>query len=59
MVEVAVVLLSLDNQSQGELCTDLEKGWALAKPLQTLSEWPHVLSDLSCWQFSLVSSHIP
>lgn len=54
MVEVTVVLLS-----QGGLCTGLEKGWARAEPLQTLSEWPHVLADLSCWQFSLVSSHMP
>lgn len=43
VVEVTVVLLS-----QGGLCTGLEKGWARAEPLQTLSEWPHVLSDLSC-----------
>lgn len=36
VMEVTVVLLSLDNPSQGGLRIGLEKGWARAEPLQTL-----------------------
>ena len=59
VVEVTAVLPSLGGLSQGRLCTGLERSRAQTERLWILPGQPHVLSDPSSWQFSMVSSQHP